>query len=62
MPVLSSLSSQHREVLLLRFVDDLSLNEIAEVLSIPLGTVKSRLHLAVKKLKSHSEIRRLRKP
>ena len=59
---LTSLSSQHREVLLLRFVDDLSLNEISEVLSIPLGTVKSRLHLAVKKLKSHPEIRRLKKP
>ena len=59
---LTSLSSQQREVLLLRFVDDLSLNEIAEVLSIPLGTVKSRLHLAVKKLKSHPEIKRLKKP
>ena len=58
---LTSLSRQHREVLLLRFVDDLSLNEIAEALSLPLGTVKSRLHLAVKRLKSHPEIRRLKK-
>ncbi len=58
---LSSLSREHREVLLLRFVDDLSLNEIADALSIPLGTVKSRLHLAVKKLKSHPEIERFRK-
>ncbi len=58
---LTSLSIEHREVLLLRFVDDLSLNEISEVLSIPLGTVKSRLHLAVKKLKSHPRIKRLKK-
>ncbi len=59
---LTSLSSEHREVLLLCFVDDLSLKEIAETLSIPLGTVKSRLHLAVRKLKSHPEIKRFRKP
>ncbi len=44
---LAVLSDEHREVLLLRFVDGLSLAEIAEVLSIPLGTVKSRLHNAL---------------
>ena len=44
---LASLSSEHREVLLLRFVDGLSLNEIAEAMEIPLGTVKSRLHNAL---------------
>jgi RNA polymerase sigma-70 factor, ECF subfamily len=42
--VLSGLSSEHREVLLLRFVDGLKLGEIADALEIPLGTVKSRLH------------------
>ena len=41
-----------REVLLLRFVDDLSLAEIAQTLDIPLGTVKSRLHLGIATLKS----------
>ena len=41
------LSDEHREVLLLRFVDGLSLAEIAETLNIPLGTVKSRLHNAL---------------
>lgn len=44
---LAVLSDEHREVLLLRFVDGLSLAEIAEALSIPLGTVKSRLHNAL---------------
>ena len=51
-PVLAGLPGGQREVLELRFVDDLSLKEIADVLSIPLGTVKSRLHLGVRRLKS----------
>ena len=41
-----------REALMLRFVDDLSLAEIAQTLDIPLGTVKSRLHLGIATLKS----------
>jgi len=44
---LAVLSEEHREVLLLRFVDGLSLAEIAEAVTIPLGTVKSRLHNAL---------------
>jgi len=49
---LANLSEDHREVLLLRFVDDLSLAEIAEAIGIPLGTVKSRLHHALETLRS----------
>ena len=49
--VMTSLSSRHREVLLLRFVDGMQLNEIAEALEIPPGTVKSRLHFAVRELR-----------
>jgi RNA polymerase sigma-70 factor (ECF subfamily) len=45
--VLANLPAEQREVLLLRFVDGLSLNEIAEAMEIPLGTVKSRLHNAL---------------
>jgi RNA polymerase sigma-70 factor (ECF subfamily) len=52
--VVASLPETHREVLLLRFVDGLSLNEIAETLEIPLGTVKSRLHNALDTLR-HDE-------
>lgn len=40
------LSDAHREIFLLRDFHDLSYGEIAEVLSIPLGTVMSRLHAA----------------
>jgi RNA polymerase sigma-70 factor, ECF subfamily len=36
-----------REILLLAYFQQLSYNEIAEALMIPLGTVKSRLHTAV---------------
>jgi RNA polymerase sigma-70 factor (ECF subfamily) len=49
--VLANLSEEHREVLLLRFVDGLSLAEIAEAVGIPLGTVKSRLHNALETLR-----------
>jgi RNA polymerase sigma-70 factor (ECF subfamily) len=49
--VLGSLPDEQREVLLLRFVDELSLNEVAEAMAIPLGTVKSRLHNALQRLR-----------
>jgi RNA polymerase sigma-70 factor (ECF subfamily) len=48
---LQHLSEEHRETLLLRFVDDLSLQEIAEAMGVPLGTVKSRLHAALNSLR-----------
>ena len=54
---LARLSPERREVLLLRFVDDMSLQGIADTLSIPLGTVKSRLHLAVRELRDSPEIK-----
>lgn len=54
--VLSRLPAERREVILLRFVDGMSLAEIAAALDIPLGTVKSRLHLAIKQLREAPEI------
>ena len=42
-----SLDEKHRAVLVLRYHDCLSYDEMAEVLGIPLGTVKSRLNAAV---------------
>jgi len=48
---LGSVSADHREVLTLRFLEDLSLEEIAEALRCPLGTVKSRLHHAKQSLR-----------
>ncbi len=49
--VLAVLPEAQREILLMRFVDGMSLQEIAETLNIPLGTVKSRLHHALKTLR-----------
>jgi RNA polymerase sigma-70 factor, ECF subfamily len=52
---LSRLTLMHREVLTLFFLEDLSLEEIASVLEIPVGTVKSRLHHAKRALKATLE-------
>lgn len=49
--VMAVLSEGHREVLLLRFVDGFSLQEVADALDIALGTVKSRLHNALATLR-----------
>jgi RNA polymerase sigma-70 factor, ECF subfamily len=49
--VLARLPAEQREVLQLRFVDGLSLAEIADAMEIPLGTVKSRLHNALTSLR-----------
>lgn len=53
--LLSSLPDAHREVLLLRYVDGMSLNEIALAAGIPEGTAKSRLHHALAALRAMGE-------
>jgi RNA polymerase sigma-70 factor (ECF subfamily) len=45
---LERLPAVQREVLLLAYRDDLSQSQIAEVLGVPLGTVKSRTHHALR--------------
>lgn len=55
--VLTILPDEQREVLLMRFVDDMSLQEIAVVLNIPLGTVKSWLHRALQTLRDDRRTR-----
>lgn len=45
---LDQLLPVYKEVFVLRYEDDLSLNEIAVVADCPLGTVKSRLHSATR--------------
>ncbi len=49
---LGRISVAHREALTLFFLEDLSVAEIAEVLGIATGTVKSRLHFARKALRA----------
>jgi RNA polymerase sigma-70 factor (ECF subfamily) len=48
---LEHLPSSYREVLVLRFQEDLSLEEIATVVAAPLPTVKSRLYRGMEALK-----------
>ncbi len=55
--VMASLQESHREVVLMRFVDDMTLEEIATALHIPLGTVKSRLHNALQTLRDDPRTR-----
>ena len=52
---LKDLSEEQRQVVQLAFFSDHSHSEIAEQLSLPLGTVKSRLRLAMTKLRVHWE-------
>lgn len=52
---LQDLPKDQREVIQLAFVADLSQSEIAKKLSLPIGTVKSRMRLAYGKLKGKLE-------
>lgn len=53
--VLLRLDSNYREVLVLRFYEELSLDEIATVTRAPLSTVKSRLYRGLAALKPEME-------
>jgi len=51
MKALSALDTKYRSVVVLRYFNELSGEEIAKIEEIPLGTVKSRLHYALKSLR-----------
>ncbi len=51
--LLDHVSPASRAVLLLHYQHDLSLEESAAILEIPIGTVKSRLHYGVNTLRKH---------
>ena len=53
--MLTALPARHREVVRLRFYAEASEVEIAAALGISMGTVKSRLHNALKKLRRMKE-------
>jgi len=48
---LDHLNEEHREVLVLRYMEELSYEEIADILGLSLGTVKSRIHRARNELR-----------
>jgi RNA polymerase sigma-70 factor, ECF subfamily len=52
MKMLEQLAPAHRSVLLLHYLEDFSLEEIAAVTETRVGTVKSRLHYAKKAVKT----------
>lgn len=60
--LLNSLAPDRREILNLRFVDGMALDEIAEALAIPTGTVKSRLHHAIRELRDSPAAKKFFEP
>jgi RNA polymerase sigma-70 factor (ECF subfamily) len=54
---LDELAAEHREVLVLRFLEEMSYEDIARVAGCELGTVRSRLHYAKRALRRVLEAR-----
>jgi RNA polymerase sigma-70 factor (ECF subfamily) len=54
---IETLPPAQREILILRFADRLSLEEIALAVEIPLGTAKSRLHHALRALRADERLK-----
>jgi RNA polymerase sigma-70 factor (ECF subfamily) len=54
---LDLLSEPHREALVLHFLEELSIGEIAGVVGVPAGTIKSRIFHAKRELRKHLERR-----
>jgi RNA polymerase sigma-70 factor (ECF subfamily) len=52
---LGQLAPEHREVLLLRFIEEMTYEDIARVTECPLGTVRSRIHYAKRALRGALE-------
>jgi RNA polymerase sigma-70 factor, ECF subfamily len=52
---LATLPNEQREIIELAYMQDLPQRSIAKKLSLPLGTVKSRMRLAYNKLKDRLE-------
>ena len=50
---MNDLTLDHRAVIVLRFYLDLSVDEVARILDIPPGTVKSRIHRGLGVLRAH---------
>ena len=55
---LDQLAPEQREILVLRFLEDMTYQQIAKVTGCPIGTVRSRLHYAKSALRQAIEHRR----
>lgn len=55
----NTLSLKLREVFILHFYMDMTLEEVAKILKIPVGTCKSRLNAGLKKLRQNKEIQNI---
>lgn len=54
---IDSLPAEQREVVALRFYQDMSIDRIAATTRSPVGTVKSRLHRALSRLRDQTDLR-----
>jgi RNA polymerase sigma-70 factor (ECF subfamily) len=52
---IAGLAAEHREVVVLRYVENMTYEEIAQVVGCPVGTVRSRLHYAKQALRGALE-------
>jgi RNA polymerase sigma-70 factor, ECF subfamily len=52
---MNRLSAEHREVLVLKEIEGLKYEDIAELLRVPIGTIRSRLHRARLELRNQLE-------
>jgi RNA polymerase sigma-70 factor (ECF subfamily) len=50
---ISKLPEKYRSVIVLKYIEELSLNEISSILELPLGTVKTRIHRGREALREH---------
>lgn len=57
--IMEKLNEDERLIIKLRDIDGLSYSEISEIMNIPIGTVKSKLHYARKKLRKLIEEEKL---
>ena len=55
--VVDQLSPKLKEVILLKYVHELSQEEIGQILEIPIGTVKSRINSALGKLRNSNRLK-----
>ncbi|MDJ0523142.1 MAG: sigma-70 family RNA polymerase sigma factor [Planctomycetota bacterium] len=58
----ASLGEEHREVFVLARVENLRYQEIGEILGIPVGTVKSRMHAAWRQIRARLEAEGIEPP